>query len=153
MKYLKAREVHGDSYTSLYSVWTSMRNRCSLPSDTNYQRYGAVGISVCPDWQKSYLLFRAWARANGYQPGTLDRINGTGNYEPSNCRWVTSKQQNRNIRTNHMITAFGITAPASQWAEDPRCTVSYNALLYRLRRGWSPEAAIATPRTQKGGPR
>ncbi len=147
------RRTHGGADTPLYNVWMSMRARCRLPSDTNYQRYGARGIRVCPEWQESFVVFREWANANGYGPGlSIDRIDTLGNYEPSNCRWSTRKVQNRNTRLNVTLTAFGESKTIADWAEDDRCTVTYGAIRYRLKKGWPQEQAIATPRTQKGGP-
>lgn len=46
------------------------------------------------------------------------------------------------------ITAFAETKSARAWSRDPRCVVRYGTLLDRIRvQGWSPERAIATPRT------
>lgn len=45
------------------------------------------------------MCFRKWALENGYSEElTIDRIDFDGIYEPSNCRWVTRAENNRNKR-------------------------------------------------------
>lgn len=87
----------GDSKTRLYSIWAGMKNRCINPGCGAFKRYGAKGISVCDEWRNCFAAFKEWAMQNGYQNDLeIDRKNGRGNYEPSNCRWATRAQQTRN---------------------------------------------------------
>jgi hypothetical protein len=82
----------------LYAVWNSLRGRCECSTDKSYKYYGGRGISVCAEWQ-DFDIFRAWSLNNGYRKGlTIDRRNNNGNYEPSNCQWVTWAVQNANKR-------------------------------------------------------
>lgn len=91
--------------------------------------------------EKSFTEFYKWAVKNGYKEGLeLDRTNNNGNYEPSNCRWVTHTTNGRNRRTNHLITYKGKTHCIKEWAEITG--IKYYTLLYRLRRGWPAEAAL-----------
>jgi hypothetical protein len=72
-----------------------MLNRCRNERVEKYRAYGARGISVCEDWRE-YPKFYEWAMANGYQNDlTIDRIDVDGNYEPSNCQWITQEENNR----------------------------------------------------------
>ncbi len=97
----KGNYKHGMRYTRLYNIWRSMRQRCNNPNNVNYKNYGGRGISVCSEWDISFTCFMEWALANGYQEHlTIDRINNDGNYEPSNCRWATYKEQSSNKRNS-----------------------------------------------------
>lgn len=90
---------HGLSEHGAYTVWHGMKARCYSPANNRFYNYGARGISVCREWLESPAAFVAWAVANGWEPGLqIDRIDNDGNYEPSNCRFVTPSQNCQNRR-------------------------------------------------------
>jgi len=96
----------------LYSVWNGMKERCANPNNNRYHCYGGRGIAVCENWINSFENFYNWAIENGYKEGlSIDRINNNGNYELSNCRWTTVKEQANNRRTNK--TPWG--RPPADW--------------------------------------
>lgn len=81
----------------LYRVYWAMKSRCYKKSDKHFNRYGGRGIHICNEWLNSYECFYEWAMKNGYQEGlSIDRIDNDGNYEPSNCRWITIQEQQKN---------------------------------------------------------
>jgi hypothetical protein len=84
-----------------YHSWASMRTRCGNPNELGWYLYGGRGITRCDRWSR----FANFLADMGEQPpGTsLDRIDGNGNYEPSNCRWATPMQQTHN-RVAHDMT-------------------------------------------------
>ena len=113
------RKTHGETKAKLYGVWNNMKDRCYNKNSKSYHNYGARGIIVCEEWINSYENFSTWAKANGYEEGlSIDRINVNGNYEPSNCRWVTIKEQANNTRFNVYITYQGKTQTMKQWAQE-----------------------------------
>jgi hypothetical protein len=83
-----------------YKTWDSMLRRCFNSSDVSYKNYGGRGITVCERWKRFINFYEDM----GDKPKgmSLDRVNNNGNYEPSNCRWSTRSQQNRNMRTTKL---------------------------------------------------
>ena len=95
------RERHGADRvgrrTPEYSTWVHMKDRCTNPNNDKYSYYGGRGITVCPEWQASFITF---LRDMGPRPvgQTLDRADNSGNYNPDNCRWASKSVQMRNKR-------------------------------------------------------
>lgn len=84
-------------YHPLFTVFSSMKSRCYNPNAPDYKNYGGRGIRICAEWLGSRAAFIEWGDNNGYRPGLqLDRTNNDGNYEPSNCRFVTPAVNSRN---------------------------------------------------------
>lgn len=104
----RAATTHGGRYTPEYSSWAAMRRRCLKPTDKDYPRYGGRGITVCPQWIDSFETFRD---DMGPRPAgmTLDRINGSLGYDPSNTRWAPAKVQGRNRRGTYVWHIRGKT--------------------------------------------
>jgi len=87
---------HGLRASSLYTVWVHMKDRCLSETNSKFYRYGARGISICPEWLEA-KNFLEWAMANGWEKGLqIDRIDNDGGYKPSNCRFVTPTENIRN---------------------------------------------------------
>lgn len=105
--------THRHSRERIYHIWMGMRRRCYNEKDTEkYKRYGGRGIIVCKEWdcKDGFMNFYNWSMANGYRDDlTIDRIDNNGNYEPSNCRWITPKEQQKNTRWSVLVFVDGKT--------------------------------------------
>lgn len=142
---VKANTKHGMKHTRIYNEWCGINRRCYNQNDRCYNNYGGRGITICDEWKNDFQAFYNWAMANGYADDlTIDRIDVNGNYEPSNCRWITRKEQGNNTRRNHLLTYNGKTQTLAQWADE--IGISYDTLCSRIvQRHWDIERALTTP--------
>lgn len=132
------------THPRLYRIWQNMRERCGNPKNNRYYDYGGRGIKVCTEWQDSFETFCKWALENGYGDElSIDRIDVNGNYEPSNCRWITMFDQMGNTRKNVYITYKGETKHLSEWCRI--LNFKQATIDYRLKNGYSVEEAFETP--------
>lgn len=133
--------THGMWKSKAFSVWGNMKDRCSNPNSPNFKNYGGRGIIVCDRWRDSFKNFyEDMGDPNGL---TLERIDVNGNYEPSNCKWDTPKNQARNRTNNVLYTYDGKTKCASEWCEEINMPTS--TFINRINRGWSIDKVIETP--------
>lgn len=118
-----------------------MKNRCYYNKYPRYGDYGGRGIKVCDEWRDDFMNFYNWSMNNNYNDNlTIDRIDVDGDYEPLNCRWVTSKENGRNKRNNKNYTINGETHCLSEWCEI--LGLNYRTVQGRLRLNWSIEKAL-----------
>lgn len=118
-----------------------MKTRCSNPKYEHFASYGGRGIKVCDEWRNDFQSFHDWAMSNGYKEGlTIDRIDVNGNYEPSNCRWASAKEQSKNKRNTLFVTHKGITKTLIEWAEITG--IKYQTLVCRYKSGKTPEEIL-----------
>jgi len=124
-----------------YRAWMAMKRRCLTPSCGSYVHYGAKGVTICERWVLSFVAF---LEDMGPRPEgtTLDRIRNAEGYSPSNCRWATTTQQQRNRTNNRPITINGITRLLVEWAEQTNMSVQ----AFRKRVSTWPESRWLEPR-------
>lgn len=135
------RRQHGMCGTRLYRIWQGIHIRCNHPTGKNscYKN-----ISYCQEWAQ-FEPFYEWAINNGYDDSlTIDRIDSNGNYEPSNCRWVTWEVQANNTSQVRHITYKGETHTMSEWSNITG--IKYSILNTRYWKGDRGERLFREPR-------
>lgn len=132
-------------FPSEYSSFRNMHRRCFEVQNPKYPRYGARGITVCPEWFEN---FEAFLRDMGAKPTpshSINRIDNDGPYSPGNCEWATPKQQGQNCPGVHQIEFNGRSQSIEDWAKE--LGVSSRMLYARvIRRGWDVADALTRPR-------
>ena len=101
----------------LKGIFDSMKQRCYNPNNKSYRWYGSKGVKICDEWMNDPSTFEEWSFNNGYSDDlTIDRIDGSGNYSPNNCRWITQINNAKYKSTTFNICVNGITHSGRDWA-------------------------------------
>lgn len=141
--------THGLTGSSTSISWAAMKARCLDEKHAKYHRYGGRGIIVCARWLGpdgfSMFVLDMGVRPDGME---IDRIDNDGNYEPSNCRWATHKEQTRKRNTTRWVVFGGKKMSLAELSE--RTGVRYHTLHNRLNGGLSVERAVAIGNLSRG---
>lgn len=145
---------HNTDLDRIRRIYNGMKQRCYNPNGTKYKDYGGRGIKICDEWLNDRQKFEQWSLSHGYENGlTIDRIDVNGNYEPSNCRWITNSEQQRNKR----LPKGGVEFKGEKYTLKELCE-RYNTsdafVRYRMKiLGMTLEEALETPKKTLGRPR
>lgn len=122
-----------------------MKVRCYYKKHDRYQNYGGRGIKVCDEWKNDFSRFKDWALKNGYDDElTIDRIDNDADYSPSNCRWITNSQQQKNRSDTLKVKINGIEKTLEQWCEIKG--VKKGTVIWRKRNNWPVEKWFTEPK-------
>jgi hypothetical protein len=140
-------EKHNLSHKPLYRCWRSMKERCYLKSYINADRYSGRNITVCDEWNNSFLSFKEWALNNGYDENLrIDRINNNDGYSPNNCRFVTNQENVNNREITFKVNYDGIEYAFMDLMRFKNIDdMHFAAIRTRIMRGWNHKKAIDTP--------
>ena len=112
----KRKNIH------LGSCYHNMIRRCYDQTCPRYNYYGGKGIKVCEEWlgEEGRFNFVKWAALNGYSLGlTIDRHDADKDYMPSNCTWL-SKKDNFSKTSRTILTKEKATTIREQFLHVPR---------------------------------
>lgn len=151
---MSSNRTHGHTVNRVksptYKSWDSMRARCTYPSNPAFAYYQKHGVTLCDRWRTGEggkSGFECFLDDMGERPSmnhSIDRWpNPTGNYERSNCRWATKREQANNRVTNRRVEYRGEQYTIADLA---RATgVSRDKLHHRISMGWDIEEAVHRP--------
>lgn len=136
-------EGHGSMQTPEYRSWQAMRRRCLSPYDKDYPSYGGRGIKICKRWEDYRLFLKDMGRRP--TPGhSLERKNVNSHYTPSNCKWATHLEQQRNRRGTMYVVYQGKRVPVAEIGM--KSLVGVDLFRSRIQQGWDVKRALTTPR-------
>lgn len=130
-------------FSKEFSTWAGMLDRCFNKNNNHFKNYGGRGITVCNRWKSSFQNFFDDMGVKPYGK-SLDRIDNNGNYELSNCRWATHREQQNNRTNNNILELYGQKDTMSNWCRKFGITTSL--FDNRKRLNWSIEKIFTTPK-------
>lgn len=137
--------LHGLSHTRIFKIRDGMIQRCCNPNHDQYHNYGGRGISICDLWKNDMQVFADWAYSSGYEDHlTIERIDNNAGYYPENCKWITREEQSQNKQSTTLYNINGINKTLREWCDE--YNLNYYTIWSRLKRGYSIERALFTPK-------
>lgn len=135
----KMNFIHGKCSTKIYGVYKGMLYRC-YGNEKRYEKHYKGKRFVCERWLQSFQNFYEDMFPTYKEGLQLDRIDNDGDYGPSNCRWVSSKDNSNNKSNNKRYTIGTESRGIVEWE---RITgTDRNTIASRLKRGWDIERAV-----------
>jgi hypothetical protein len=128
---------HNMTNSRIYNIHKDMKQRCYNKNAMEYENYGGRGIAICEEWlnkKSGFMNFYNWIINNGYQDDlTIDRIDVNGNYEPSNCRWITIEEQQNNKQNTIYVFYNNTNIALPVLLKELKREKDYGEILYRLK--------------------
>lgn len=136
---VSSTKTHGRYQDRTYGIWEGIIQRCTNPNCTHFDYYGGRGITVCDRW-RSFTNFIADMGEPTTATHTIDRIDTNKGYEPSNCRWATREEQQKNRRNARLITFEGRIETAHMWSKI--LGIPSRTIFNRIAKGLPPEEVL-----------
>ena len=140
-----------------YWLWHGIIRRCTNPSAKDFPRYGGAGVTVCDRWRygdgehSGLELFIADVGPRPSRAHSVERVDNSRGYEPSNVRWATAVEQQNNKKNNRIVFYRGTKMTAAQAWRTGGSVVSRETVVSRLKSGWDVASAVETPPKWRGG--
>lgn len=155
---LKERErarLHAKQHP-LEVVYRGMMQRCGHWKSGNkrthiQRRYEYRGVRVCEEWRHGFKKFEAWGLSHGWKKGLqIDRINNDGDYSPSNCRFVTPKENSNNRSNSGVIAYKGESIRLIDFIEIAKTKgIKPSTVRSMIRMGWKVEEILSIENGRK----
>lgn len=126
-----------------YKTLKGIKERCRNPNSNGYEHYGGRGISVDERWLGSEG-FKNFIEDMGPKPTpqhSIERKDTDGDYEPGNCRWATTKEQQNNKTNNRKIKIGGEELTIAQIAD--KTGLTHAVVLYRVNVGMTEDKIVS----------
>jgi hypothetical protein len=125
-----------------YRIWATIVQRCCNPKCKKFIRYGGRGITLYPPW-RDFIAFNSDMGDRPSKLHSIERIDNSKGYYPSNCKWATALEQANNKSINHVIEFNGKRQTMAQWGRE--LGIPARRISYRLLAGWSIDNALKLP--------
>ena len=132
----KSNKKHGLYDSRIHTIYYNMRNRCYNPNYYLFAHYGGKGITICDKWlgENGLINFYNWSISHGYADNlSIDRKDNSVGYSPTNCRWVSMREQQNNRTNNRILTYNNESHTMAEWAR--LLNVTYGALQQHVKKG------------------